>query len=743
MPRFAGSPASVWPLIALFVVGTLILSGCDDHPAPSGEGAASIVPAAEESAPSRVKLNEVLGERVDTILAASDAATRETTATLPDGTVVPAREALPRRRVQYARAAWNGEAASAVETPGEIVRSWAPGEAPSLLLIDDAGSILLGGESVEIVSPDGSSERLADFEATVLQWNGEGTRLLAAGPERKVVFEWPDREIAAEFRPERVGGFLQFAPGGDGYWTLSDRLIFDASQETRVFWDVEFFESGPGDSRTLMKFRPFTRVGTLPALGTAWIQPIDSNRIVPESASLWELDADLVPARQLTSAGDSVDSWPVADTTQRLYFLRAPRFADGMIGRTTRAWMRDLNTEAKERQITGEPTMAVAVSLDGNRLALLVLRNGEAHLLRAATDDVLAQDLGEATAARRSFVAGVRALESDLRNALKKSDPEGPPEIALDGGEQTPWPRVETLDAAADALESGLRHRFGIELDGTVASLGRLDDFFQEADGLLTEEDAVVLGVAGCYARALASEEGIVQLPQSWTPALGTDAQAVTEGDEFLYTFHAFFYAARERIAGRLSLYETAVELLSDWNRPVLLTESSSSHTRNLWFVHQLSQAGFDFKSPPLAAFREAVVAAPGNSVINGMALEAVKQSPDDVLRLRAALNLAEANPASARALIEAANAVGRAGSADLQVRLCRQAELLAPDDPDILFDSATGHLDAWLLDEAEARFRRVLAIDATRELEDLVLDLLAQIGELRAEGIGQESQAP
>jgi len=716
--------------VAVAAAAATWLAACDNREASSAEGSGnSGAPAPSYVDPAAAMVQQ----RVLHILALSETSTVELREPRENGTVHVHRvrkpvELSPKRR------SWFPDPAVNAPTPGTVLRGYDLANAPTLLLVDDAGTIVLVlDEKVVGVRPDGTEFPIAEGDVGSMQWDDDGNRLLLSGPGIKRVLAWPSLEVAADFSSREMRGRLVFAPEGAGYWLLEERVDFDASQPMRILWTTSAFD-GVSDPTPLAQMHPVAFVGTCPQNGLVWTVAVEKHRIVPEAGSLREADAQLASLRDLTSAGDSLDFAPVADRGDRLFFLRAPRLVDGAMRRTARAWMRDLKGDAPERQITIEPTFAVAVSPSGERMALVVLRDGTAAIVASETATVLSVELSAPTALRRDFEATVEGFLDDLRAAYQQAVPEGPPPIADNPADQIPWPTEPMLDAMADALAASLKTRLGIEADGTLASLGAIDDLLTEADGLIPEQEATILAFAGYEGRVLRREGGAEWLLESASPALGIDTDAVTTGDDLLMSFHNSFYAAREALAGRLAFDPVARELLAEWRRPIALVENPSFATESLWKARRLEQAAVKTDGDPVAALRDAATRAVDNNIVSHAAIEVATKAEDNALRLLAALNLAETCPDSPLALLEAADAVQPLGVPELRVALCDQAERIDPENPRVLAEHASALFAAGRYDEAEERFRRIPTVEGGSMYKQLVDEALFDIEGRRRE---------
>ncbi len=702
--------------IFCIAVAAFIGTGCSDSSQSN--------PASDSF--SNETVEQRITQRIDRILLRSSDETVSESIALDDGTTLEHFVRKP-TLLDDEPGRWTPPTEMFARTPGVELDRFPKEQIPNAFVVDNEGTVILSnGDGVKILKPDGSQSMLSSHQASVLQWNPDGSQLLVAGPEEKQILSWPGATVTYNLNQSDLQGLLQFSPSGDALWLLREQLSFDASDVVRIKWDVDRVPFETLKPEPLVAGKVLADIRTLPSLGIVWGHNISDHKILPDPAPLLRLDNEFHVDSYLTRKDDWVDFSPSASGKGRLYFLRAPRRVDGFVMRTTRAWTALDDDAYSARAITAEPTYNVAASPDGERLAFVFLREGDGVVITTTPDRLLHEDTTAATLQQAVFAKNARDIAHDVRSAFEE-------ETASEAFDNTkPWPEISLLQTMDNALRDSMQRRLKITLPHDFSTLGIIDDYLAEADGLWDEEPAMIVAIAGLYGNVLIQKPGVQWLLSTSSGELSQDLQDVSASDDMLYTFHGVFYIARERLAGRLRLDDTAHEVLTRWERPIILVENYRQPTIDAFLISELERAGIsgdvDFNTEN---FAHIVTHAPDNDIANQMAMAFGANNNAEGIAFLAALNLAESNAYNPMALIRAARVVQQSPAHERALELYRRAEQIAPEDPNVKYECAVGYLDAMQLNEAESRFRRVLELDAINEFDDVIklqLDLIAEL---------------
>lgn len=718
------------------LAGGLVLLGCESRDSGARPGELS-----------DRHLAQMVDQRVQEILDHSNRLTREQTLQLASGETVEWRERRPRHLV-FPVGKYDPNPAMFAETPGEVLATFAPARVPNAMLVDDAGRVLVAGSwGVEVHQSGTEPWILSEARASVLQWGPDGREVLLSGPSRKAIHVWPAGGVLHELDAQRVNGFLQYAPTGEGLWLLRDTVDLSAGSSTRVLWEVlSLTKRGTEIRRLTSEPLEVSALGTLPLAGKAWAHAAQPYRIFPDPGPLHELTAGLALSRAITLTEDEVDMRPSVDRTGRLYFVRMSRViespAGAMINATARAWTQPLAAPQEARLLTAEPTLDVAVSPGGGRVAVLVARAGQAVLVLAESEALLARDLSEQAEAQERFRRAMQSAAADVRAAFAATPMGASMEQTPFGPEPSIPPTNELMEAMGGALREAVAMRLGVTLAEDFAALGTIDRMMNAGDGYWEEEPAMVAALAAVYGDTLATLPEVEwHLDLARAEMSSSLTTATLQGDGMYFTLHSPFAAARERLAGRLELDATARGALERSDPPMLLVENFQPETIEAYLVREALLAGISADGAEMESYEDAVLRMPDNDVANLVTLAVAREQGERAIAALAALNLARANPCSGDALLKAAQAVHDLGLAEPALRLYRQAELLAPRDPQVLYGTAIGYFDEGMLEEAAARFRRAAEFDANNEFRFVIEENLRQIEMMLEEEFAAEGR--
>jgi hypothetical protein len=626
---------------------------------------------------------------------------------------------------------WTPPTMVVTETPGERIGDFPLDRRPWSVLVDDAGSCVVAqADKVEVLLASGKSATIAVPRARGLQWNHDASALLVDSTDAKRWIQWPSMAESRDLLAEGFKGQLLFAPNGNALWQIADLIDPDPSSEVRVLL-ASVRARVPGEAAEMDIISTPTAlatIGTFPNLGEVWGHRIRAGMILPKPAPIWLLDETLRPSAQVTEPGEAVDLLPSAADNGRMVFLRTRRVIDGdvglRLGRSTRAWQVSIRQGGSEFPLTSEPTYGVAISPNGGHVALLVERDGRIVLLRT-TPEQLTQE--EALRAK----GGMDAFEMQVQRVLNR---------VREVWETTPWHPVVDADAVsydqpltgaevvlatmAAALEGALAEEHGLVLGADRSAVVLLDKWLQHSDGLLTEENSTVVGLAALYGNLLAREEGIEWEFSSITPAFSNDLQQASHAYKDLARLHSPFYAAREAIAGRLSLAEAAAEAMGREVLPVGLVENFGERTGAAFAVAEVRRSGVEVEAHvPIEVWKKIVEEQPHAVIANEAAWSAGTARAEGGVAFAAAMNLAEADPTNPNRLIRFARELVLAGMDDAAVKLYDHVAVLAPDDPAVRLAVANAYFGLYRFDEAELLFLRILD-HFPSELETVVENL-------------------
>lgn len=628
------------------------------------------------------------------------------------------------------------------ETNGEVVADFKPSEIPQAIAMDNEGGIVAAFESeVRYFSADGNDRRIAEGLFTVVQFNRETDQLLASGPEIKQVLSWPGGEVLHDLTERELSGYMAFSPYEEKtLWQMKDVVDLSASSKSRVFWGV-WNVPIDGIYREMITDQPLAvaDLGTLSSAGLAWAHRAEDFRIFPDPAPLFLLDEELDIGRQLTTTETEVDIRPAADANGRLYFIRMSRFIESpdglLIGSTARAWTTPIDDPSQEQMLTAEPTLDLAVSANGERVALIVVREGKAVLLRTNPQALLERNIEQQVAALENLQQQMHAALESLRDAFDQMEMGETLRQMPFGPEATVAPNTALLKHMEAALRDALKTHVGFELEEGPAALASMDGLLAIADGYWPEEPATITAIAGLYGNTLAEAPESKWLLQTAGPAMSANLSEITlKGEGLYFTLHSPFLVARERLAGRIELAESARAALQSPMLPVLLVENYSPGTVEVYLSARVAEAGINVESASADELKNIVLNNPDNAIANQVVFSLSRGLNEPALAVYSGLNLARRHPTSADALVKAAQGIQLLGETELALKLYDRAEELAPQNADVLYDVAIGYFDESLLDKAEVRFARAKEHDVTGEYGPAIEENLRQLRMIRTE---------
>jgi len=689
-------------------------------------------PKADEEAPDPgfEALQRQMDQLTEHLIAESLRKTVEEPFTYHDGR--PGMRRVPHAEVaEFQSAEWTPPTLAVTETPGVRVADFPLERRPWALLVDNAGNCVVAhSDRVEIHFAAGDTATLEVPRVQRLQWNHDASLLLVDSADAKKLVDLPYRRETRDLLAEGFRGRLMFAPNGKAIWQVVDLIDPDPSSEVRVLL-ASVRARVPGETAEVDVISSPTAIatlGTFPNLGEAWGQRIRAGMILPRPAPIWLLGEDIRPTIQVTNPGENVDLSPSASDDGRVVFLRTRRVIDGDDGLrlavNSRAWQSSIRQKDAEYPLTSEPTYGVALSPDGSHVALLVERGGRIVLLRSALDQ-----LDQETALRAK--GGMEAFERQVQRVLERitnawsTTPWHPVVEADTVSYDEPLPEAEeVLATMATVLEEALAEEHGLVLASGREAIVLLDQWMMHSDGLLEEDNATIVSVAALYGSLIAREDGVEWEASGITPAFSNDLQHASEVYKDLARLHSPFYAAREAIAGRLSLVTAAAEALGREDVPVGLVENFGERTGASFAVSEVRRSGVDVDAPvPIEVWKRIAEEQPHYVIANEAAWSAATARNEGGVAFAAAMNLAEAAPTNPRRLMRFAHEMVLAGLDETALRLYDHAAVLAPEDPEVRLAVANAYFGLYRYDEAELLFLRILD-HFPSELETVVQNL-------------------
>lgn len=655
-----------------------------------------------------------LTERVVGILAKSQAATEEYILTRKPAIGNGSEVTVTARRVPGADADL-----SPGRRPGPELRGRVPDFAPGELLV--SSEILPA--SIALMA-DGS---LVYTQGNTLHVHRHGaTRTLDGVPAQRVVADPSRTRLIAEdqgaltllygdgLRERRT---LAAHPPGRAYWWSGDQLVFvhetialDASQSKRVDLALELMSVPSG----AIGEAPWQPMGRYAALGTTgptplvWGHVAKSYQIDPMPAPLLRLQ-DGRPDGNLTETTDAADVEP-ALVGEELFWIRTWRRAS----RTGRLYATTLGPGELAAPLTTRPTWAVAAN--GTSVVYTSENPDGLHEIRrieAGGWPDIASIGRDATAADELMREKARRIQRGLTIALLKSE-----FAPLVSREDFGWSlKAPPPPELAQRLAAEFRALAGRELDVSIPAgapgAAPVDSLLVELAPYFTEDPSVVIAFGGVLADALGSRAS--WMLEGAGNSLSSDVRETWTSDGLVYTAVQPYGAAREALAGRLSLGALVRRLYSAQLPPIMLVENFRSDTiervrRRAWQETGLPAEGFTLAD--LDAYLKRTPNAGAYPL--QVAIRAARSQGNQALGLDAALRLADIRPVSSEALGTLARVLYDTAYTREAADVYAQAVALAPEDLGLRMDYAGVLMILGDMKEAREQLGLVGRLDQT-----------------------------
>jgi len=427
----------------------------------------------------------------------------------------------------------------------------------------------------------------------------------------------------------------------------------------------------------------------------------------------------------------SVDLGPSMDKDGNLFWIRTPR----RYSHAARAWWKNIRREgATELQITARPTTHVAAAPGGGMLAFVTEGLESAWEVRLATLPELETNraaLATMASIQREVDEKIRQTARDMERALTAMPLGEGLRGTQVGAALFTIPEPADIHAMGEALRASLKERFNLTIGSGQGAASRLDAFLEESGGRLEEHPAMILAIAGVLVDALPVSAGWF-LENATEGSLSMDVRESRFTDGLTYQALLPFGAAREALAGRLSLEQVVRETMRDQHLPVYLLENLRTETLMELRLHQLREDGFDVENDNLGKLMDLLEEAPSRALAT-MATEQGLWMRRESLAMFGASRLARFSPTSPDALFQLADALSMAYLLEEALPFFEQAVALEPQRVELRIGLADCLLTLDRVDEAEAEYTLCSIADVSRVYTDVIAGRLQALAGLRA----------
>lgn len=300
-----------------------------------------------------------------------------------------------------------------------------------------------------------------------------------------------------------------------------------------------------------------------------------------------------------------------------------------------------------------------------------------------------------------------------------------------------PSPGIAENVAAMDrAFTSAAERALGIRADHSLASLAEIDAGLDRLGGDFQNDPAAIVGLGVYFGETLRRAEAARWDVESWPPSLDAFDHDLSSSDQFLYTAHRPFLAAREVLERRAALADVARDLLAHWPRPIHLIDLEHKPAMARIVARSLRAAGL---APAPGEGSEADgIATPTRATLEGW----TAKPPDDdwVLlqlleynemeeyrsaRWRLAAEIVRRHPESARAFGVFGQILADDGWPAPAFGAFLRAAELDPADPAYAVGAALAANDLGDLDQARRRIQRARDLDRDGEWSETIDEVL------------------
>ena len=542
-------------------------------------------------------------------------------------------------------------------------------------------------------------------------------RVLLAEPSRALIADWPRAENLAISPPEFRFNYASWDAKGEKALGVLESLAFAASQnpqkDERIFlkcnlWnpDLPATQEGiqPLDTPAAGSLAWLAGVPGFPPGGgwTGLARQKSQFDPFPSPMLLWNsrLGAWSIAAPQ----GSWTDADLSAARAARAIWLRRGRAG----WRAGRPWTASISSGEIMKEtivpLSERPVLRALISPDGGRIIFFPCSSSgerEGGLFAAEMGKALAK-AAQGDLTRR--LAELEKKQSIFRQALREAwKRETQPSGARAA---TPMPQneiIERLKRMDAVFAQSLRDCLGLEADHTLSSLDELDAALDWMGGDPGAEPGIVAGIAAYYGETLRRIAAAQWREVSWPPELLTPEPDLSSSDDFLWTLHSPFSCARRAADERLSLAETARNLLAEWPQSIYLSERLGQNSAPRIQDEITSQTA------------AAQIAAAGSE----------KKAESSGHLWRAASDLARKHPARPRAFIilgEALNAEG--WSAPARAAFLRAAEM-DPANAEFAIAAARAAFEDADYSAALEGYRRAKILDAHGQWTETIEEAL------------------
>jgi tetratricopeptide (TPR) repeat protein len=641
-----------------------------------------------------------LGAAVDELVERSRAATEPRTELLVDGREVTVR-VLRTAAVTHTWTPPQDWPAPRRPLPGHTVTRW-EGAPNALLPLPGRGTLLADNRRLCLVNDSGMTSEVLALGVYSLLPSRDGTRILvgtrsADGP---LILDAATLAVAEGPFPWLSDARVFWGEAPGSLLATYELIDFSASSRTRIFIRASTFDIATREER------PVTGTSALAALG----------RIAPADLT-WahrriDYQVDPLPAPILTFVNGETyrtaepetpyaDTAPCGDRLGNLLWIRTSKRGSD----TGRLWGRNRGSGSVSVPLTDFPTYTVGISADGSRVAYCARDESSMKIMTVPTEELFAADAARGEADRlllQCWERAKRAIQRDFEESALGSaigtTPHGPVLRRV--------PTEEELLSAGDAMRRAFAEAFGIEVADGLAGLAALDWLFDQHDGLMPEDPAFVVGLAGVVARAAMAEGLGPLLLQTATSDLTTDFEDVWWTDGMTYSLLSPFAVARERISSSLRMAPELGRVAAIADRPVFLAENFAEDTRELAQSAMLGTAGINPRDYSLQQVLAALQAHPQDDAVALLAYRVAAEEGEWTAAVLAARRLALSNPDHPEAFLMLAEALAPLGLSAEAIRASAWATELAPSDAAVWVRHGNVLFDDSRFDEARAAYR-------------------------------------
>ena len=495
---------------------------------------------------------------------------------------------------------WVRTADLSVPIPGKV---WATYQNESDLpkeLAWDAEQRLITLESGQLISYDLNGQR------TILQLPEQIRKFQLDSTLNNALVTWESEAQEVELNSGRIlgswkwstpGGYAVYHPTQRKNWIrLSPQTNLDANETFRILWSATIFNPSNGETTLLFESKPFSQLGTLPALNLGWGLDFELGQLLPQTAPLqkWNPETGTL-GRYLTLPVSEIDYSPSIGLEKSLLFLRSESASQDLRKINTRAWSVPVEQPAQARQITTEPTLLIAGTPTSDRIAALLYRGRNSwQLVQYNLNELDSNLVDRQQKAFAELKEGIQQLQDSWDQSY----------LSLFVQDKIPNQMEDRLRLITK-VRTQLNEIFDLKLDGTASDLQRLDTLLDYSQGYWRESPVTVWILGTLYGEILttvsdttwgeteiSTQLGRETIQFSTRPNWGQMQSRVIylgmEDQLAPFDFHHPYHVARERITGGIQFSEAAQNAMKYSPYPTVIMTDESPESL-LGFVQRLA----------------------------------------------------------------------------------------------------------------------------------------------------------